>query len=174
LPIFIGKALMPSHPLTLRPRRAEQVPSVLCLDATPERDAAPQLPACLCAPTRSHPQKTGPLLLVPAHLSPKPGEREFQDNLLPERTPPLPLGEVRRNVEQGPHSWGCDREGARKHAINCGAASRSGVASKHNTLGTCSALRGRRVGVRIVMTRNVFTPIPTFPHQGGRRIFVVM
>jgi len=31
---------------TLRPRRAEQVPSVLCLDATPERDAAPQLTAC--------------------------------------------------------------------------------------------------------------------------------
>ena len=27
---------------------------------------------------------------------------------------------------------------------------------------------GRRVGVRILMTRDVFTPIPTFPRQGGR------
>ena len=39
---------------------AEQVPSVSCLDATPERDAAPQLPACLRAPSRSHPHEWGP------------------------------------------------------------------------------------------------------------------
>src|SRR5260221_14132275 len=49
----------------------EQVPSVLCLDATPERDAAPQSPACLCAPPRSHPQESGPLLHVPAHPLPE-------------------------------------------------------------------------------------------------------
>src|SRR3989337_132470 len=46
--------------LELRPRRAEQVPSVSCLDATPERDAAPRLPACLRAPSRSHPPEWGP------------------------------------------------------------------------------------------------------------------
>ena len=46
---------------------------------------------------------------------------------------------------RGPVSWGCDRAGAHKHAGNCGAASRSGVASKHNSLGNRSALRGRRV-----------------------------
>ena len=72
-PLFIGKTPMSLRPLTLRPRRVEQVPSELCLDATPERDAAPLLPACLCAPTRSHPQESGPLLLVPAHLSPDAG-----------------------------------------------------------------------------------------------------
>ena len=44
---------------TSRPRRAEQVPSALCLDATPERDAVPQWPACLRAPPRSHPRKPG-------------------------------------------------------------------------------------------------------------------
>src|SRR6266404_753576 len=62
------KSVVPSPP---RPRRAEQVPSVLCLDATPERDAAPQSPACLCAPPRSHPQESGPLLHVPAHPLPE-------------------------------------------------------------------------------------------------------
>jgi hypothetical protein len=46
---------------------------------------------------------------------------------------------------RGPGFRGCDREGAHKNADRCGAASRSGVASEHNTLGTCSALRGRRV-----------------------------
>ena len=44
---------------------------------------------------------------------------------------------------RGPGFRGCDRGGARKHAGNLGAASRSWVASKHTTLGTCSALRGR-------------------------------
>jgi hypothetical protein len=52
----------------LRPRRAEQVPSVLCLDATPQRDAAPRWSACLRAPSRSHPREPGPLLHVSAHL----------------------------------------------------------------------------------------------------------
>jgi hypothetical protein len=54
-------------------------------------------------------------------------------------------GEVRRNVGQGPHSWGCDREGARKHASHCGAASRSRVASTPQARKSCSTLRGRRV-----------------------------
>ena len=57
-----------------RPRRAEQVPSALCLDATPERDAAPHLPACLRAPSRSHPRKPEPLLNVSAHLLPARGK----------------------------------------------------------------------------------------------------
>ena len=47
-------------------------------------------------------------------------------------------------MSRGPGFRGCDRVGARKHAGNCGAASRFGVASKHETLGTCSTLRGRR------------------------------
>ena len=51
---------------------------------------------------------------------------------------------------------GCDREGARKNADHCGAASRSGVASKHSTLGTCSALRGRRVGVVRLLRNHLF------------------
>ena len=59
---------------TLRPRRAEQVPSALCLDATPKRDAAPQWSACLRAPSRSHPRKPGPLLHVSAHLPRQKGE----------------------------------------------------------------------------------------------------
>src|SRR5687767_5617746 len=64
---------------------------------------------------------------------------------VPHRTFPLaPRERVRRNVEQGPRFWGCDRGGAHKHAVHRGAASRSGVASKHNTLGTCSALHVRR------------------------------
>jgi len=58
-------------PSPLRPRRAEQVPSVLCLDATPERDAAPEWSACLRAPSRSHPRKPGPLLHVSAHPLPR-------------------------------------------------------------------------------------------------------
>ena len=43
-----------------------------------------------------------------------------------------------------PMSWGCDREGARKHTSHCGAASRSGVASTPQARKSCSALRGRR------------------------------
>jgi len=58
---------------------------------------------------------------------------------------PSPLGRgCAETLSRGPGFRGCDREGAHKHADQCGAASRSGVASKHNTLGTCSALRGRR------------------------------
>ena len=79
LPPLRGKARMGVRakerirPPTSRPRRAEQVPSVLCLDATLERDAAPHLPACLRAPQRSHPRKPGPLLHVSAHLPRKGG-----------------------------------------------------------------------------------------------------
>ena len=50
-------------PLIPRPRRAEQVPSASCLDATPERDAAPQWSACLRAPSRSHPHPSLPTSL---------------------------------------------------------------------------------------------------------------
>jgi hypothetical protein len=81
---------MSSTTPTLRPRRAEQVPSVLCLDATPERDAAPQLPACLRAPPRSHPRKPGPLLHVSAHL-PLRG-RGISSSTEGHRQPPSPSG----------------------------------------------------------------------------------
>ena len=57
------------------PRRAEQVPSGVCLDATPERDnRAPVIARSLHAPSRSHPRKPGPLLHVPARrrLWPQP------------------------------------------------------------------------------------------------------
>ena len=57
---------------------------------------------------------------------------------------------------------GCDRGGARKHAGHCGTASRSGVASKHRTLGTCSALRGREVGVK-ALARVLSVPPPSQP-----------
>jgi len=66
-----------AHPSPPRARRAEQVPSVLCLDATPERDAAPRLLACLSAPSRSHTRKPGPLLNVSAHPLPE-GEGRFE------------------------------------------------------------------------------------------------
>ena len=48
------------------PRRAEQVPSGVCLDATPERDNRAPDARSSYAPARSHPQKLGPLLHVPA------------------------------------------------------------------------------------------------------------
>jgi len=55
-------------------------------------------------------------------------------------------GQNRRRAEtlsRGPGFRGCDREGACKERVIPGALmSRSGVASKHTTLGTCSALRG--------------------------------
>jgi hypothetical protein len=60
----------------------------------------------------------------------------------------LPLrGRCAETWSRGPDFRGCDREGARKHAGKRSAASCSKVASKHNALGTYSALRGRRVGV---------------------------
>src|SRR5262245_39412542 len=46
---------------TLHPLRAEQVPSVLCLDATPERDAAPGVARVLtCAFTVASPETGAP------------------------------------------------------------------------------------------------------------------
>jgi len=72
---------------------------------------------------------------------------------------------------RGPDSWGCDRGGAHKHAGDCGAASRSGVASKHNTLGTCSALRGRRGEGRAA--KRIFAKLvrrPSAPARGDTKI----
>src|SRR5262245_16411332 len=57
----------PSPP---RPRRAEQVPSVLCLDATPERDAAPGIDRVLtCASTVASPETGAPAPRFGAPLS---------------------------------------------------------------------------------------------------------
>ena len=76
----------------------------------------------------------------------------------------LPRGEgrvdpssLRSGEREGVRDGGCDREG---HAGKCGAASRSGVASKHKTLGTCSALRGRRV--RGNCARQSILPMKTY------------
>jgi len=61
-------------PVALRPRRAEQDFRACGVDATPERDAAPQWLVCLRAPSRSHPASGSTfrraLLNVSAHLSP--------------------------------------------------------------------------------------------------------
>jgi len=46
-------------PVALRPRRAEQDFRACGVDATPERDAAPQWLVCLRAPSRSHPHDMG-------------------------------------------------------------------------------------------------------------------
>ena len=71
---------------------------------------------------------------------------------------------------------GCDRGGAHKHAGNRGAASRGGVASKHKTLGTCSALSGRRVGVVRLLHRHSFCYrfLRNLPHPSMRQIPLVM
>jgi len=48
---------------TLRPLRAEQVPSAFCLDATPERDAVPEVARVLmCAFTVASPETGAPAL----------------------------------------------------------------------------------------------------------------
>ena len=54
---------------TLRPRRAEQVPSASCLDATPQRDAsAGDSAGDVRLRGRIPIQEMGPLLHAPAHL----------------------------------------------------------------------------------------------------------
>ena len=72
------------------PRRAEQVPSVSCLDATPERDGRAPDARSSYAPARSHPA-SGPLLNVPARcrLWPQPpaGWRGFGPRLHARRFP---------------------------------------------------------------------------------------
>jgi len=50
-------------------------PSAWPMDATPQRDAAPRLAACLCAPPRSHPQEWGPCSTF-RRTSPTRGEGE--------------------------------------------------------------------------------------------------
>ena len=84
---------------------------------------------------------------------------------------PSPLGRgCAETLSRGPGFRGCDREGAHKHADQCGAASRSGVASKHNTLGTCSALRGRRGEGRAA--QSIFAELvrrPSGPARGDIR-----
>ena len=61
-----------------------------------------------------------------------------------------------------------------------GTASRSGVASKHNTLGTCSARSGRRVGViqlRIAMlsppSQCPLAAIAALPLVEGEGVFAI-
>jgi hypothetical protein len=50
---------------------------------------------------------------------------------------------------------------------NSGAASRSGVASKHDALGTCTALRGRGAGMRF----KIPLPLPpSYPSPEGEWI----
>jgi hypothetical protein len=62
------------------------------------------------------------------------------------RQPARGCGQNRRRTgtwSRGPGFRGCDRVGAFEERAILGALlSRSGVASKHTTLGTCSALRG--------------------------------
>src|SRR5882762_9967688 len=67
-----------------------------------------------------------------------------------------------RSAEQGPLR-GCDRGGTHKHAHIRHDASRSGVASKHTTLGTCSALSGRPASVPPYVGRlhGVLTVLPS-------------
>ena len=60
-------------PLTLRPRRAEQVPSALDDGCDPAAGCkAPEIRVLMCAFTVAS-QKAGSLLHVPAHLSPGDG-----------------------------------------------------------------------------------------------------
>ena len=85
---------------------------------------------------------------------------------------PRPSPEWRRCAEtwsRGPDSGDATVEAHISTRISAALHPAAGSHPSAKADGTCSALRGRRVGVRIVVTPNVFTPIPTFPHQGGRR-----
>jgi len=65
-----------SGPLTPRPRRAEQDFRAPGVDATPQRDAAPDNPRAYVRLRGRIPKNDlGPLLHAPAHLSPDPGAR---------------------------------------------------------------------------------------------------
>jgi hypothetical protein len=100
----------------VRPRRAEQVPSVVCLDATPERDAARRYDARSYARLRGHIPQAGPCSAL---------RRAGQNRPVPPmRLEIIGLRQVRRlrrrgrwNTEQGPRWRGCDRATGHEHVV---------------------------------------------------------
>ena len=127
-----------------RPLRAEQVPSVVCLDATPERDASCRMCAFLCVPPRSHP-RSGPCSAL-RHAA-----------------------RIARSLERVEMILGCARCGACVVTLLVGASAASAERERTGGAGSAGLGRGMRPGVARIARRSyalVGTPTRSHPRRG--------